>query len=263
MGLLRGNTKRLEPCWYCTNRRNVSPMATKKGGKQRGAPNHIRLFPPSSAPEATGLILPHRTSSFWLRWKIFCIKRRLTDVVNQRTIYLYVNLTYITYKIIQLSIWCQYLVFFLCLLYEYFISIHRIFLLLHCIVGITMHSEAPFNELKVSAQTHPPTHPGEPPLCSCFSDLGDFSSSITWGSTCHHLFATAGMTINKLHSLARSLACSLAPPQSKSGSGVWKQWSEFKPSHVFLKRVSGNGNASKIKREKGGRRRREGGERKE
>lgn len=47
-------------------------------------------------------------------------------------------------------------------------------------------------------------------------------------------------------------------PQSKSGSGVWKQWSEFKPPHVFLKRVSGNGNASKIKKGER-RRRREGG----
>lgn len=72
------------------------------------------------------------------------------------------------------------------------------------------------------------------------------------GFTCHHLFGTDGMTVKEteLHSLAGP-----TPQESKCGSELWKQWAEFKPSHVFLRSVSGNGNGSKIK----GERRRGGG----
>lgn len=140
---------------------------------------------------------------------------------------------YITCKIIQMSIWCQYFVFILSysmkILFLYLLLSHRIFLLLHYVVGIAMQISSKLDYLRLLfyfilfyfilkpylmnstyqlKPTHPP-HPGQLPLCSCFSDLGDFSSSITWSSTCHHLFATAGMTINKLHSLACSLSRSL------------------------------------------------------
>lgn len=49
----------------------------------------------------------------------------------------------------------------------------------------------------------------------------------------------------ELHSLTGP-----TPQESKCGSELWKQWTEFKPSHVFLRSVSGNGNGSKIKGEK-------------
>lgn len=42
-----------------------------------------------------------------------------------------------------------------------------------------------------------------------------------------------------------------APQESKCGSELWKQWTEFKPLHVFLWSVSGNGSRSKIKRRGG------------
>lgn len=49
----------------------------------------------------------------------------------------------------------------------------------------------------------------------------------------------------ELHSLTGP-----TPQESKCGSELWKQWTKFKPSHVFLRSVSGNGNGSKIKGEK-------------
>lgn len=49
----------------------------------------------------------------------------------------------------------------------------------------------------------------------------------------------------ELHSLTGP-----TPQESKCGSELWKQWTKFKPSHVFLWSVSGNGNGSKIKGEK-------------
>lgn len=36
----RGNKKRLQQCWYCINRRNVSPIATKKGETERGSQSY-------------------------------------------------------------------------------------------------------------------------------------------------------------------------------------------------------------------------------
>lgn len=43
------------------------------------------------------------------------------------------------------------------------------------------------------------------------------------------------------------------PRKSKCGNELWKQWTEFKPRHVFLRRVSGNGSRPKIKKKKQGR----------
>lgn len=42
------------------------------------------------------------------------------------------------------------------------------------------------------------------------------------------------------------------PRKSKCGNELWKQWTEFKPRHVFLWRVSGNGSRPKIKKKKAG-----------
>lgn len=92
-------------------------------------------------------------------------------------------------------------------------------------------------------------------LCTHFLDLHYSFQSITYSSrviarSLWHLWNDSTVKESKLHSLTQPQGPHRK--ESKCGSELWKQWTEFKnPMHVFLWSVSGSGSRSNIKGEGG------------